>query len=65
MSVPENYSAYLQTGTVNGSVNVDVSVTVQGRITKQIAVNLGSGGPTVKAHDYEWRVQLKRLTANE
>ena len=34
MSVPENYSANLQTGTVNGSVNVDFPVTVQGRIYK-------------------------------
>jgi len=65
MSVPENYSAYLQTGTVNGSVNVDFPVTVQGRITKQIALNLGSGGPTVKAMTTNGGVQLKRLTANE
>ena len=32
MSVPENYSANLQTGTVNGSVSVDFPVTVQGRL---------------------------------
>src|SRR5215218_3439243 len=37
MSVPENYSANLQTGTVNGGISVDFPVTVQGRLTKQIA----------------------------
>jgi hypothetical protein len=65
MSVPENYSANLQTGTVNGNVNVDFPVTVQGRITKQIALNLGSGGATVKAMTTNGGVQLKRATANE
>src|SRR6185503_12356817 len=49
MSVPENYSAHVETGTVNGSVNTDFPVTVQGKITKQLALNLGSGGATVRA----------------
>jgi DUF4097 and DUF4098 domain-containing protein YvlB len=65
MSVPENYSAHLQTGTVNGSVSVDFPVTVQGRITKQIALDLGSGGAPVKAMTTNGGVQLKRLNANE
>ena len=65
MSVPENYSANLQTGTVNGSVNVDFPITVQGRINKQIALNLGSGGATVKAMTTNGGVHLKRATANE
>lgn len=65
MSVPENYSANLQTGTVNGSVSVDFPVTVQGRLTKQIALNLGSGGAMVKATTTNGGVRLKRITANE
>jgi hypothetical protein len=65
MSVPENYSANLQTGTVNGSVNTDFPITVQGRINKQIALNLGSGGATVKAMTTNGGVHLKRQTANE
>src|ERR1051325_9303274 len=65
MSVPENYSAHLETGTVNGSVNVDFPVTVQGRLTKQIALNLGSGGATVKAMTTNGGVHLKRAAANE
>lgn len=65
MSMPENYSANLQTGTVNGSVDVDFPVTVQGKISKQIAVNLGSGGPTVKAMTTNGGVKIKKITANE
>src|SRR5829696_1205372 len=65
MSVPENYSANLQTGTVNGSVNVDFPVTVQGKLSKQIALNLGSGGALVKAMTTNGGVHLKRVNTNE
>lgn len=64
MSVPENYSAHLETGTVNGSVNVDFPITVQGRITKELSVNLGSGGAMVRAMTTNGGIRVKRLTAN-
>src|SRR4029078_6689211 len=60
MSVPENYSANLQTGTVNGHISVDFPVTVQGRITKELAVSLGSGGATVRAMTTNGGVRIKR-----
>jgi hypothetical protein len=63
MSVPENYSAHVETGTVNGGVNTDFPV--QGRITKQLALNLGSGGATVRAMTTNGGVNLKKLNANE
>ena len=65
MSLPENYSARVETGTVNGSVNVDFPVTVQGKISKQIALDLGSGGALVRAMTTNGGVRLKRNTANE
>jgi len=65
MSVPENYSAHLQTGTVNGSISVDFPVTVQGRLTKELALNLGSGGATVKAMTTNGGVRIKRTFTNE
>lgn len=61
MAVPENYSAHLETGTVNGHLSVDFPVTVQGRITKEIAVNLGAGGATVRATTTNGGVRIKRL----
>ena len=64
MSVPENYSAHLQTGTVNGNVSVDFPITVQGKITKQIALNLGSGGAPIKAMTTNGGVRLQRISSN-
>jgi hypothetical protein len=60
ISVPENYSAYLETGTVNGTLNIDFPVTVQGKITKQLAVNLGSGGSTIRAMTTNGGVKITR-----
>jgi hypothetical protein len=65
MSVPENYSAHVQTGTVNGSVNVEFPVNGQDKRTKQVAFDLGSGGAMVKAMTTNGGVHLKRLNANE
>jgi len=60
MSVPENYSAHLETGTVNGNLSIDFPVTVQGRVTRELAVNLGAGGPTVRAMTTNGGVKIKR-----
>jgi DUF4097 and DUF4098 domain-containing protein YvlB len=65
MSVPENYSAHLETGTVNGGISVDFPVTVQGRITKELALNLGSGGATVKAMTTNGGVRISRANGRE
>lgn len=65
MAIPENYSAHLQTGTVNGHISVDFPVTVQGQITKALTLDLGAGGPTVKAFTTNGGVRVTRLTANQ
>lgn len=65
MNVPENYSAHLVTGTVNGGLNIEFPVTVQGRISRELAVNLGSGGATVRAMTTNGGVKIKRQTTNE
>ena len=65
MSVPENYSAHIETGTTNGGVNTEFPVTVKGEMTKQLAFNLGSGGATVRAMTTNGGVHLKKLTNND
>lgn len=65
MSVPENYSAHLETGTLNGNLSIDFPVTMQGRIRREIAVNLGSGGPTIRAMTTNGGVRVKRGVGNQ
>ena len=52
MSVPENYSARLETGTVNGHVSTDFPVTVQGRITQRAFDGSGFGWANRARNDY-------------
>jgi Putative adhesin len=49
MAVPASYNAHLETATVNGGMRIDFPVRVQGRLDRQLSVDLGSGGPTVRA----------------
>jgi DUF4097 and DUF4098 domain-containing protein YvlB len=65
MSIPENYSAHLETGTVNGGISVDFPGAVQDRRSKELAVNLGAGGATVKARTTNGGVRIQRASGNE
>jgi hypothetical protein len=47
--VPEDYSADLDVGTTNGGIEFDFPVTVQGRIGRNMATTLGSGGAPIRA----------------
>lgn len=50
LTLPERYSAHLETGTVNGPMSMDFPVTLQGRINfHRITTDIGSGGPPVRA----------------
>ena len=60
LSVPEAYSAHLETGTVNGHINIDFPVTVHGEINRSLSVDLGSGGPTVRAMTTNGGVSIHR-----
>jgi DUF4097 and DUF4098 domain-containing protein YvlB len=60
IQVPANYSAHLETGTVNGGVRVGFPVTMQGEINRQIAVDLGSGGKLVRATTTNGGVSVER-----
>ena len=64
MSIPENYSAHLETGTVNGGVSIDFPVAVEGR-RKELAVNLGAGGAPLKARTTNGGVRIQRASGNQ
>ena len=69
LSLPENYSAHLETGTVNGNVSfgfpVNVPTTARGRMPKEVSVDLGGGGPTVRATTTNGGVQVGRASRVE
>ena len=74
MSIPENYSAKLETGTTNGGISIDFPLPGadqnqdqerRGRQSKQLAVNLGSGGPMVRAITTNGGVRIKRTNTDE
>jgi hypothetical protein len=49
LAVPEDYNAQLETGTVNGGLDLRFPLTVQGQVKKRINVTLGRGGAPVRA----------------
>ncbi|MCK5408410.1 MAG: DUF4097 family beta strand repeat protein [Candidatus Krumholzibacteria bacterium] len=58
--IPEDYNAELETGTVNGSVDFDFPITVQGKISKKIKATLGDGGPKIRVTTTNGGVRLKK-----
>ena len=62
LNIASGYNAHLETGTVNGPMQIDFPVTIQGRITKRFSVDLGTGGPTVRAITTNGPVVVRRVT---
>jgi DUF4097 and DUF4098 domain-containing protein YvlB len=60
LSVPEQYAAQLETGTVNGSIRTDIPLTLSGRISRQLSIPLGGGGRTIRALTTNGSVTITR-----
>ena len=60
LSIPADYSARLESGTVNGRIRVDFPVTVQGRIDRDIETTLGAGGPLIRVRTTNGGVNIAR-----
>ena len=60
MTLPEHYSAALETGTTHGRVNVDFPLTVQGRFDRRLSTTLGAGGATIRAITTNGGVTIRR-----
>jgi len=61
ISMPGNYSAHFEAGTVNGHVNLGIPVTLHGEINKQIETDLGSGGPTIHVETINGGVNVQQM----
>jgi DUF4097 and DUF4098 domain-containing protein YvlB len=64
IAMPDNYSAHLETSTVNGNISSDFALNVplnsRGRVPREISVDLGSGGPTIKLTTTNGGVRVNR-----
>ena len=60
MTMPEDYSARLETGTVNGDLHFDFPVMVKGNMDQKLTVTLGDGGPRIRATTTNGSVHLKQ-----
>ena len=60
LQVPSDYSARLESGTVNGQIHIDFPVTVQGRVGREISTTLGEGGPLVRVRTVNGGVRISR-----
>jgi hypothetical protein len=50
----------LETGTVNGGIDIDFPVTVQGRLGREFSTTLGDGGALVRATTTNGQVRVSR-----
>ena len=60
LRIPEQYSAHLETGTVNGGFNIDFPITVRGRVDRQISADLGAGGAPIRVRTHNGGVKVSK-----
>ncbi len=61
LSLPESYSAHIQTETVNGGIQSDFPITAQGNLKPHnLDFNVGSGGPLIHVSTTNGGVKVKR-----
>ena len=59
--IPDDYSARLVTGTVNGGIRIDFPIMVQGNIGRRITTDLGNGGKTVRVTTTNGGVTVRKM----
>ena len=60
MAIPGAYAAHFEAGTVNGRMNTDFPITVQGRIGRRLSFPLTGGGAPIRAMTTNGSVTLSR-----
>jgi hypothetical protein len=58
--IPDDYSARLETHTVNGSLRTDFPVTMRGRISRDLTLPLGAGGAPIRVTTTNGSVTLTK-----
>ncbi|MDB4877723.1 MAG: hypothetical protein JWM41_4169 [Gemmatimonadetes bacterium] len=60
LTLPSNYSAQLETGTVNGGMDIGFPITVQGTLGRRFSTQLGNGGAMIRATTTNGGVSIRR-----
>jgi Toastrack DUF4097 len=61
VTIPRDFRAELTTGTVNGGLQIDFPITIQGRINhRRITTDLNGGGPPIRAVTTNGGVTIRR-----
>jgi DUF4097 and DUF4098 domain-containing protein YvlB len=60
LTIPENYSANLETGTEHGSISSDIPITVHGRLNRMISTEIGNGGAPISVTTPNGGVSIRR-----
>ena len=59
--MPANYSAHLESSTVNGGMTFDFPVTVQGKIDRELNTDIGGGGAPIRVRTTNGGVSIRRI----
>jgi DUF4097 and DUF4098 domain-containing protein YvlB len=60
LTMPDQYSAALETSTVNGRISIDFPIVVQGRIGRELNTTLGAGGAKIRAVTTNGGVSIRK-----
>ncbi|MDH3733262.1 MAG: DUF4097 domain-containing protein [Gemmatimonadota bacterium] len=60
LSIPEGYSAQLESGTRNGGFDIEFPMTVSGRISRTLSTEIGSGGAPISVRTTNGGVRIQR-----
>lgn len=63
VSIPDNYSAHLEAGTVNGGLVISPAIAEVARGSRQLSLNLGAGGTPLRIYTTNGGVSIKRREA--
>ena len=58
--IPAQYSARLEAGTLNGGFDIDFPLTVQGKVDREIAANIGAGGPLIRVRTHNGGLKVSK-----
>ncbi len=58
--IPDDYNAVLESGTVNGHLEVNFPITVQGKVGRKLQTTLGEGGPLIRAMTTNGGVSIRK-----